>query len=187
MLLLLITASISSFAQSKKQIREYNIRSVTETVMLFENGVQKETYKSLLMSWDKKGNLVEEAAWNRDGSVKYREIRLFDGEVETEETLEYPAGKRPSEKPLFRKTVSKYADGNRTEQQIFDKEGKLDETTTFTYNGMGDKTGEIVTDAAGQKTGYNTYEYDKKGLRVLKEEFKGDGTVKKKTTYVYTF
>jgi len=186
MLRLLSVASCVS-AQSKKQIREYGISSVTETITLFENGIEKETFKSQFMSWDKKGNVTEDAAWNREGSIRYREARVFDGDEEMEEILEYPAGKKGSDKPLFRKTVSKYSGGNKTEEKVFDKDGKLEETTIFTYNGMGDKTAETATDGAGQKTGYNTYEYDKKGLRALKTEFKADGTVKRKTAYVYTF
>lgn len=174
-------------AQTKKQIREFAIRSVTETVTNFENGKEKETFKAHFSSWDKKGNLVEEAGYNKDGSLKYRETRKFEDDREVEETEEYPAGKKSSDKPSYRKTVSTYAKDKKVSEQLLDKDGKILETTRFTYNNMGDKTEELTLDATGKTIGSVRYEYDNKGLRTLKSEFDTDENLKRKSSYQYTF
>jgi len=123
--------AVTTFAQKKKTIKKYNIRSVVIT----------ETEGSRTMNDNKSffnanGELVEEVNYNKEGKfksdVKYK--YNHDGDV-TEENEYDEAG------TLVEKRAIKYdALGEKAEELVTDKNGKQIKRITYAYNSKGLKT-----------------------------------------------
>lgn len=132
-----------SFSQSKKDVKEHEIKSVSETVLVNDGSKYKDSYTV----FDKSGNMIEEILYNPDGTVKKRHTMKYDkltGKNKMEE-VEYEGkdGMTISKKHLW------------------------------TYNLDNDKTQELTYDASGKLIRKEIYIYSNKGLKVEKKIFDG--------------
>lgn len=177
-ILVFILASFHLSAQSKKQIKEYKIKSCTETTVLYTDGKESATFKSAFMSFDKEGNTTEEIQYNQDGSVKRRETAKYAGKNKTEEVVDTRGDKDvDGSKNNYRKTTYKYnANGDKTEETDYDAAGNVVKRTTYAYTKSGDKQFEVIYDGSGKLVKKFVYGYDNKGLRISKSTY-GPGEV----------
>ncbi|HTL82454.1 MAG TPA: hypothetical protein VL651_12160 [Bacteroidia bacterium] len=188
-----ILASVSLAAQSKKQIRDLKIKTMTETTTSYKDGKENGTYKSEYKTFDKDGNTLTDITYNSDGSIKRKETDTYSGNDKTSEIIEHPNGNTDdgdnSDPKKYKKTTWKYnANGDKIEEDEYDASGALLKKTTTAYNTTGDKMFEIEYDASGNILKKVAYGYDAKGLRTERKTFGTGGTVMEKhEVYTYTY
>ena len=179
--------SIFSFSQSKKDVKNYKIKSLTEWITVTENGKEIK-YKDAFTSWDKNGNVTEKTEFNRDGTIKKKETAAFDSNGnKIAETLFDP--KTPGEKAdrNERFTYKYDINDNKIEEVEYDPNIKVLSKKVNSYNAYGQKTVEMTYDGSGKLIKKSVYAYNSKGLRVEKKDYSSENILQAVKTYVYTF
>jgi len=192
--LFLSTVLLSSVlsAQSKKDVKTYKIKSVTENVTSYEGG-KETTWKSEYRTFDKNGNTTEHSQFNPDGTVKQKELKKFNakGEVIEEIVVEGKnAGKSADEEDAgkYKHALYKYnSDGDETEDLRYDEKGNVIKMTVTVYNAKGDKISETTNDASGKTIRKITYAYDSKGLKTERNVYGPGDKLLKKHKYTYSY
>lgn len=176
-------------AQSKKQIKELKIKSVTETSIIYKDGKEVSNYKSEYSTFDKDGNTTTQIEYNVDGSVKRKETTKYAGKEKVEEIIEHPNGGTPDPAPKkYKKTTWKFnTAGDKTEEVEYDASGNVTKKTTCAYNAKGERVFEMEYDGAGKLLKKTAYSYDKKGLRTEKKVYGPNDVLEKHVKYTYTY
>jgi len=175
------------FSQSKKEVKNYKIKSLTEWITITENGKEIK-YKDSFISWDKNGNITEKTDYNRDGTIKKKETAVFDSNGnkigETLFDLKTPADKIDKNE----KFTYKYdMEDNKIEEVEYDGSGKVLTKKLSSYNSYNQKTVEVTYDGNGKITKKSVYLYNSKGLRVEKKDYNVTNILQSVKTYIYTF
>ncbi|HEU4719226.1 MAG TPA: hypothetical protein VFU15_15385 [Bacteroidia bacterium] len=184
-----------SFAQSKKQIKDLKIKSVTETVTLYKDGKETSTYKASYKTFDKDGNVLSDITYNPDGSVRRQETNTYSGKNKTVEIVEKPNPGPSSDEDdtddspsRYKKTAWKYnANGDKTEEVVYDASGNVVKKTTYAYSTSGDKMIEVTYDGTGKMLKKIDYGYDSRGLRTEKKIYATGDVLVKSVKYTYTY
>lgn len=140
-------------AQSKKEVKDNKIKTVTEQVSATEGGKEVQ-YKDSYTTFDKNGNVTEQTEYNRDGSVKKKLVIKYDSFKNKVEELEYE-GAALKQKRLF----TYNSNGDKTIEATFDGTGKLIKKETYEYNAKGLRTVKKVYNSANVLTETHTYTY----------------------------
>lgn len=191
LLVLFIAGNLA--AQSRKQVKELKIKSMTETTTLYRDGKETSTYKSEYKTFDKEGNTLSSVAYNADGSVHRKVTSKYVGKDQVEEVVENNSGddgdddNSPPKK--YKKTTWKYNNkGDKTEEVEYDAAGNVTKKITYAYNNSGDRMFEITYDGAGKVLKKIAYGYDAKGLKTEKKVFgPGGEALQKSVRYTYTY
>ncbi len=185
--IVLIGTGISG--QSKKDIRTYNIESVTETTIEYKNGAEKLMYTSEILRFDSKGEWIEKTTYKNDGSLKKSEKRNYHRGLLTEESLEEPGENakeaKPATEPSYEKITYTYDRDRIMEERLLDREGKVLKTKHYTYNRFGDKITEIEKNKKGEIVETERFEYDRKGLRTVKYTYNDKVELIEENRYAY--
>lgn len=185
-LIIAICFSLKLNAQSKKEVARYGIIECLETKALFKDGKETHRFTSEKTSWDKKGNLILNEKFSKNGELESKETYVWKGKELVEEKLEKLIKEKES-KIKFDHIKYFYKYGLKLEEQTFNQKGSLISKTTFKYNRFGDKIEESEYSPSGDLIKTSTYAYDKKGLRVEKLEKDKNQTIVEKTSYSYSF
>jgi len=175
-----------SIAQSKKEIKKYKIKSITETISIMEKG-KSIVYKDHYILFDKNGEIVEEIEYNRDGSVKKKQLVKYDNnDNKIEETSFHQGTKNPGDGKTNLKIIYKYnANNDKTEEHEYDS-GKLVKRKIYSYNNKGERTLEEVYSAEGKLLRKAAFSYEK-GFKKEKKIFNGQNALEMTKTYAYEF
>lgn len=147
--LLLILPNFCVVAQSKKNIKKFNIRVQVETVQ--EGNLN---YKSEQTVYDNNGNETEWIKYNKDGSIKRKRITKYNKQNDPLEILEYEGNQ------MTRKTVFEYNNFNEKISEItYDGNNQIIKKEIFTYNNKGLKSEKKVYDKNNQLISTHTYQY----------------------------
>jgi hypothetical protein len=176
-------------AQSKKQIKELKIKSMTETQTLYKDGKETVTYKSDYLVFDKEGNSITEIEYNSDGSVKRKQSTVYAGKDKSEEVTEHPNDNDDNSPPKkYKKLTWKYnANGDKTEEVEYDASGAVVKKTTVAYDAKGNKAFEMEYDGSGKLTQKTAYAYDAKGLKTERKVYGPGDVLLKSVKYTYTY
>ena len=178
----------SLFAQSKKQIKELKIKSMTETSILYKDGKEVSSYKSEYSTFDKEGNTTSAIEYNVDGTVKRRETTKYAGKEKVEEIVEHPSANSGDGQKKYKKTTWKYnSSGDKTEEVDFDAAGNIIKKTTYAYNSKGERVFEMEYNRTGKLIKKSAFSYDKKGLKTEKKVYGPGDVLEKHVKYTYTY
>jgi hypothetical protein len=190
LLFVLFISAAGLSAQSRKQIKELKIKSMTETTVLYKDGKESASFKSEYKTFDKEGNTLTSIDYNQDGTVHRKVVSKYTGKDKTEEITENGPGKDEDDDApkKYKKVTWKYnAKGDKTEEVEYEASGAIAKKTVFAYNTSGDRTSEIVYDAAGKVIKKTLYTYDSKGLRTEKKIYGPGDVMTKHVKYTYTY
>jgi hypothetical protein len=175
-------------AQSKKQIKELKIKTMTETQTLYKDGKESVTYKSDYLVFDKDGNSTTEIEYNPDGSVKRKQTTVYQGKDKTEEITEHPNDPDNDPQKKYKKVTWKYnANGDKTEEIEYNATGGIVKKTTVAYDSKGNKAFEMEYDGTGKLTQKTAYSYDSKGLKTERKVYGPGDVLLKDAKYTYTY
>jgi hypothetical protein len=172
--------------QSKKLIRTYGITTVTETVIEYEDEVEKRQYVSERIKFDKRGEWIEKTTFEKDGSVELRLSRKYDRDILIEEVEEEaPQKEKKAKDASFKKDTYVYDKADLKEHRRYEADGKLKWTLLFTYNKYGDKVREEKLDENGNLEEVEVFFYDNRGFKTSKITTDKDGVMTEKKMYTY--
>lgn len=152
-LLLMLIVSSTIFAQSKKDIKKNKVKSLTETIISYENG-KEIIHNDLIRKFDKNGQVIEETNFDKNGKIKTKTISKFNNlEDKVEETVldgnnrqisrevyKYDAEDEKSEEWHYNeknefesKSVYVVKNGLKIERKTYDSKGKLIQLKKYIY------------------------------------------------------
>ena len=188
--LFLLSSTQLLWAQSSKKVKNFRIKSTTEWITVYSSDEKSEPRKDAYTAFDKDGNTIEKIDYNKDGTIRRRETAKFDSKGNTLEETSFEAKNEKESKDSNnnKKTTYKYNAGDdKTEENVFDGEGKLIKKTVYTYNRNGDKSAEVTMDASGKVLKKSIYTYDAKGLKAERKTYNGDNALESVKKYEYGF
>jgi len=135
---LLSLCCLGSFAQKKKDIKKYGIKSVTSTQT---QGTK--TIKDSQLTYNSNGQLVMEIKYDEEGALLSTTKYKYNFEDEVIDETEY------DEKNILKeKRTMKYNTlSQKTEELVTDKEGKQIKKFMYTYDAKGLRTEKKIYDA----------------------------------------
>lgn len=151
---LFTSITVLGFAQSKKEIKKYDIVAVTETITEVVDGkevTRNDSYKK----FDKDGNVLEEANYDKTGKLKERIVRIYD---------------------RF---------DNKTQEITFDATNRQEKRETYKYNEMGEKTEELEYNDKNVLVSKSVYVTDRRGLKTEKKVYDSKGKLIQTKKYRY--
>ncbi len=171
-ILLLSSAFTISNAQTKKEIKIFNIKSCAITVTSIDSNSGKEKkITDSYTAFDKGENIIEEKEHDRNGIFKNHESNKYNRNGDETERIQLD-GKGN----IIPKTITEYNSNNyKKTESIYDGKGLLIEKTQISYNPDGEKNAEVVTNASGKTINRSVYTCDKNGLKRDKKTFNAAG------------
>lgn len=153
--ILIICAVIIAFGfiplQSKKEIKKYNIKSVTVTVS--SNGKTINEEKTIFY---KNGEVAEEINYTKDGSLKSSITYKRNKEGDITEEKEFD-----SKNQLVERKEIKYNNlDEKFVEYIYNSENKLEKKSIYSYNSKGLKTEKTTYDASNNIISVKKYNYE---------------------------
>lgn len=147
---LVFMVSLGSFAQSKKEVKKFHIKSVTEVDT--ENG---KTINDGKTTFNKDGLVIEKVIYNKEGAIKVIYRYKYNANHDEIEEAIYTGLNL-----LKEKTTKTYnALGEKVEEWLYDGNLKLVKKYTYTYNRQGLKVERKTFDATGQMIAVRKYNY----------------------------
>ena len=165
--------------------------------------------KNLQITFNEKGNKLEENWFNPDGRLDFKwtykyddkgnkiELNSFnhDGSLDSKFTFKYDDKGNQIELNWFNpdgrldfKWTYKYDDkGNQIEENGFNSDGRLSFKSTYKYDDKGNKIEQNSFNPDGSLGSKYTYKYDDKGNKIEENSFNPDGSLYYKATYKYTY
>lgn len=167
-----------SFSQSRKKIRKYKIKSVSEIVI----DSTKQEFRESLYKFDKNGNVIFEEEFSKKKKFKLKNEYVFDKKNRLTEQIIY------NEKGVITQIINTtYALDLPIYISIFDKDRKLISITENKYDGFGDKIQEITKDSQGKIVLSVEYSYNEKGLKISKKTFNASNVLIEEKKYTYEY
>jgi len=124
---LLLLMAASSFGQSRTELKEHKIASVTVQEYFIEEGMDKPVVESF-EAFNERGELTELKEFSKEGDVKRWEKYAYNEEGKLVEEV-FLDGKGKVE----RKEISMYKNGLRVEKQFFNSKDKLYKRKVYEY------------------------------------------------------
>jgi hypothetical protein len=174
-------------AQSKKQIRDYGIRSLIETHIEYNNNEEVRKFVKEKIEWDKNGNISQEELYSKTGALISKRIYTYKGKKLLEEKHEVNQRKKEGEPNDYKHFVYSYNGQNRIGRTDFNKEGNIVGKEEYRYNRFGDKVEEIEFNDKGEILSKTSFLYSKKGLKKERVKTDAGGNIVSRITYEYTF
>jgi hypothetical protein len=180
--LLPVLLAVHAFAQSKKDIKKYGIKSITTENLEMVNGQEKK-FTDSYERFDSNGNVTEKKEFAKDGSFKSHESYKLNKNGLPVETLVY------NEKgAVISKTITVYDDeDSKKEEIVYTGTGQLTERTKFIRNSRGEKTSEMTYNAEGKLIRKTVFSYDKNGMRTEKKVYDGNDKLISAKKYIITY
>jgi hypothetical protein len=153
LLLLFITGY--GFTQSKKEVKKYDIVSVTETITEVVDG-KEITRNDSFKKFDKDGNVLEEIKYDNYGKVEERIVSIFDRFDNKTQEIRFDAANRQIKRETY-----KYDDtGEKTEEVEYNAKNTLVTRAVFVTDRRGLKSEKKVYDSKGKLIQTKKYRYD---------------------------
>ena len=132
---------LSSFAQKKKEVKKYGIRTASST-----KTVGTKTVKDEKLSFNTSGLLTEEIKYDEEGALVSITRYKYNSEGDVIEETEYD-----EKNSLIEKRTTKYnVLSQKTEELIIDKDGKQVKKIIYTYDSKGLRTEKKTYDAGNR-------------------------------------
>ncbi|MEI6123071.1 MAG: hypothetical protein WCQ95_05515 [Bacteroidota bacterium] len=180
---LIVTVSLQ--AQSKKELKANNIKSIT--VWQADAKTDKaDGYKESYEEYDKNGRTIVKIEYNKDGSIIRKETAKFDAYGNKIEETIYNTKENAKDNKNEKRTYKFNANNDKTEEVEYNA-GVLVKKTIFSYNANGNKSTEMVYDASGKLTKKITYSYNAKNMKETRKTFNSSGTLESGKRYIYEY
>ena len=114
-------------------------------------------FGNLQITFNEKGNKLEENSFNLDGSLFSKYTYKYDDK------------------------------GNKLEENFFNSDGSLSSKYTYKYDDKGNQIEGNSFNSDGRLSFKYTYKYDDKGNQIEENSFNSDGNLDDKYTYKYTY
>ena len=187
-LIALLLTQQAMLAQNSKKVKNFRIKSTTEWITTYNGDEKSEPKKDSYTAFDKDGNTIEHIDYNKDGSIRKKETAKYDNNGNLLEESTYESKSEKDSKDNNKKVSYKYNSSNdKTEENVYDGDGKLIKRTVYTYNRNGDKSAEVTMDPSGKVLRKSIYTYDPKGLKLERKNYNGENALESVKKYEYSY
>ena len=153
--ILLLLIACLGFAQSKKEIKKYDIIAVTETITEVVDGkeiTRNDSYKK----FDKDGNVLEEVKYDKYGKLEERIVRIFERFDNKTKEITFDATNRQTKRETYKYDET----GEKTEEIEYNSKNSLVTRSVFVTDRRGLKSEKKVYDSKGKLIQTKKYRYD---------------------------
>jgi hypothetical protein len=154
-------------ALAGKQEKKNKVKTTTVIQTIHEDGKQV-TYKESTESFDKSGNTTLFIEYGKAGSISKKETFAYDKYGNVMEETSFNAQTKTTIRKTYRYTVIKDK-MPLAEESEYNEAGSLIKKTSFTYNAIGKKATETVTDSSGNLISKSTFHYNSRDLKTQKQ------------------
>jgi hypothetical protein len=185
--ILFLCLALTGFAQNKKDVKKYKLKSVTETLTTTENG-KEITYIESVTLFNADGKEVSATEYNSDKSIKRQETTTYDKDGnKTQETI-LKTDQLSKVKVSYKRIAYKYnAAGDKIEETLYDSAGKIVKREVYGYNNLGQKNSVTVYDADGKIIKKQKITFNNKGLKLEKKTYDGSNNLISTKKYSYEY
>lgn len=168
----MLAGAVPLKAQSLGKIKSRKIKEVLVVTVEKDNKGKEKTTR-IRSTFDKKGNLLEEAVLRSDGSVKSRTTYEYNKHGHEAARRRYNSKyeliheKLTEYHPVFSKPV----------KMEYREDGKTYKIRLFEYDNDGDRVMETTRDGEEKVIRKRSYYYDAKGMLTKKVETRGNGAI----------
>jgi uncharacterized protein YkuJ len=167
-------------AQGKKTVKKFNLKSTTVNTTDYSDGKER-TFTESIEKFDKEGNVIEDTEFNKDGTFKKKETRIYNKAGDITQECHYDKNDA-----LINKLVITYNDNNdKLSEQKTDGNGKIISWVKYGYDAMGEKIFELELDEKGKTITKSLFSYDSKGLKKEKKVYDGNEVLLSVKKYTY--
>ncbi|AYQ35147.1 hypothetical protein [Runella sp. SP2] len=143
------------WAQSKKEVKKYDIVSTTETIVEVVDG-KEVTRNNSYKKFDKDGNVIEEVKYDNYGKIEERIVRIFDKFDNKTQEITFDATNHQ-----LKREVYKYNElGEKIEESEFNSKNQLVSRAVFVADRRGLKLEKKTYDGKGKLIQTKKYRYD---------------------------
>jgi hypothetical protein len=174
----------NTFSQSKKQIKNLRIKTITETTTLWNKG-KTNTYISSFTAYSKGNKPTNKSEFKMDGSIIKKETATYDSNGNKIEESFYELN--DISKKSFKITTKYDFQGNKTEDVKCDGAGNFMRKQKFVYDNFDNKIQELIFDVDDKLLRKVIYIYDSDGLKIKRQEFNEKNELVSERKYQYTF
>lgn len=172
-----------TYAQSKKDIKKFHIKSLTVTVTEPGPDGHEQPRNESFEKFDNAANTIEQIEYTKTGAFKSRQTARYNKNNDKTEEVELDLKGN-----VIKKTVTAYnVNNDKSTETTYDGQGKVLEKTTYTYNAMGEKEIELTTDGNEKVKRKVLFKYDKNGLKTEKKTYNEKGELINTKKYSYQF
>ncbi|MCZ4410195.1 hypothetical protein O3Q51_15340 [Cryomorphaceae bacterium 1068] len=177
----------SAFGQSSKTIRTYGIEKKTETLIIYNNGIEVARYTEEVEMYNSEGDWVEKLTYSSGGELKLHQKRTYDGDdVIDETTIDLNgSGIKNAKPPSFERIQYVYEKGEVVLEKKLSQNGEVLEQKESVYNKLGDLIEVTTKDGKGSVLKRETTEYDNRGLKIKESITDSSGAILKEKIFVY--
>ena len=181
--LILLGCCLGTFAQSKKEVKKFSIKSCTVTITSLDSAGKEKSFTDSYNAFDKNGKVVEEKEFDHNGNFRKHESHKYNKNSDETEWTEFDERGN-----MVRRTVTEYNSNNdKKTESVYDGKGLLTEKTQFSYNPDGEKISELITDVSGKTMTRSIFVYDKNGLKVARKTYNAARQLIMMKRYAYEF
>jgi hypothetical protein len=174
----MLLLSLSAVAQSKREITDRAIKSITTTTVDARKG--DTLFRKNISRFDKKGNVIESIDYDAKGNVKDWDQFQFNRNGDEVLHIQLSSSGQP-----VRKTTTAYNKWNKVEELVItDETGSVIEKTSFQYNPNNDLVEETQVDKNGAVIRRTVYTYDIKGMPLSRKIFNEKGELTYSRDYI---
>jgi len=149
--ILIFSTSLSISAQSKKDIKNNKVKTVTEIIT--KDG---KTIKDAFHRCDKNGNVLEETNYDNLGKIKERTTYKYNNINEKSEKVSFDAAGKQTAKETYKYN----ADEEKSEENIYNGNNILVSRSVYSFNNKGLRKEKKTFDAKGTLIQTKTYQYE---------------------------
>src|SRR5580765_5930137 len=97
----------SAFAQSKKEVKKFNIKSCTVSVTALDSTGKEKSFTDSYNAYDKNGKVIDEKEFDHNGNFRKHESHKYNKNGDETEWIEFD-----DKGNIVRKTVTEYNSNN---------------------------------------------------------------------------
>jgi hypothetical protein len=179
--LFLCCEKTNATAQSQRQIAHRSIKK--SSVTLRDNRQGKESEKTTITYYNRKGKIIEQTTLSQDSTIIERSTFNYDKKGRLLEEKHFGSGGKTSS----RKTMEYNKWDDPVSISEFNQNDTLETKTLIEYTKWGDKSIEVILNGNGQPEKKIDYFYDVKGMLVRRIIRNPAGDIIQEKTWDYTY
>jgi hypothetical protein len=185
----ILWSAVLTVAQTKNDIATDDLKGAVRTVRHEVSEFSSSGGKSVegrrtpvrTVTYDAKGNKVEEVEYSHDGSVSQKFVYTYNAEGRATGYEEYTAGLITPRRHIYVLDEK----GNRIEYRMLQPDGADGEKHLYKYDPSGTLIEESLNAHKGALISRNVYAYDDKGRQVSQTRYDADGSLSSTITVSY--
>ncbi|MEA5260468.1 hypothetical protein VB264_21910 [Arcicella aquatica] len=152
--ILCLILSAQLFGQSKKDLKKYRVKNITEIIVDVSGG--KETKRTdVQKKLDDNGNVIEEINFDKKGNIQTKTLNKYNSEKDKVEEIVQDANGKQISREVYKYDIN----GEKKEEWKYNELNTLEAKQIYTIDSKGFRTERKTIDAQGKTIQIKKYIY----------------------------